>query len=229
MEAARIESILETEEAYFVFKMVRTNRKVYVAALNPYAVICLERLATRNNSLPKHYKLHSVMSTRAGTKETYPGIPEIPFPDFVLDIVTRQELYDDIIAYQTFIHGLSEDQYDYVKAKLQAEIDNEGQDESSEEEDDVEEDKEQSIIRTKHAVVIPKKALVTPSIPEGDDEEEDENPVRTKPSDTAMAALVSLGFKRKAVEKWASEFDASKKTVSEVIKDGCRMLAGQKS
>jgi len=219
MTPENIESILQTDEAFFVFQLVRTNSLIYVHVNNPYAIICMEKLSTSQDNYPKHHKLHSVMSTLDGTLITYPGIKEVPFPDFIIDIYGFEALYRSYFIYQTFLRGLRPEEVKYVMEKIQALIDMEDQ------------NQEQVSHVSKHVVVIPKKSIPGYKTENeyNDCQEDDVDGSTIRPSGTAISALVSLGFKKNNVEKWANKFDATGKTTSEVVKDGCMMLSSNRS
>jgi hypothetical protein len=191
------------KRATFIFTMTG-GRLILVEATNAWAVALVERLCGNEQRVSEYCSLqavirdHGSIGTRSGTAS------EVQLVDFVLDVADRSLLVEDVIIMYSLSMALSPDEKAYMEAKLDS--DNEEIDTS--------------------------RVNGLPPLPEP----RGHSPVRALPlvereptvpvPSAALQALQGLGFSKKDVEKWAAGFNPGNLSAGDVVKAGCKALAG---
>ena len=204
----------ETDKAVFIYQMNKTGNLVFVEAKNKYAVYCLERFTVNRVRPASSCSLISINLDREIVERIHPDATEIPFHHFVLDVVDRVILLSDISVFNSFCSALTPQEFAEVRAKVDEALalEKKNRDAFFSDDEDEDEDFEPEIVLDGQpsSVVIPKPVLALPT---------------SRPSPTAIKALCGLGFSKKDVERWAGSFDSTDKSMSDVIKAGCRAMA----
>jgi hypothetical protein len=108
------------EKAVFLFRLVSSGNVVAVEAINGYSVACLERYSIHGQKVSDNCHLIAVIRgfTNVGVRND--GVKEIPYVDFILDIVNRDILESDTFGFECFMQSLNEDERSHAERKMKA-------------------------------------------------------------------------------------------------------------
>lgn len=112
------------DRAIFIFSMIPVKGKsksLVVEAKNSWAVALLERLSGQDQKVSPFCSLSMVVRNHRNVGVRSPDAIEVSLVDFVLDIVDRDKLLDDIGSMMSFAKCLSPEERSIVDAKLEAE------------------------------------------------------------------------------------------------------------
>ena len=191
------------KRATFIFSMTG-GRLILVEATNAWAVVLIERICGNEQRVSEYCSLQAVIRdhTSVGTRSSTSS--EVQLVDFVLDVADRHLLVEDVVTMYSFSMALSPEEKAYMEAKLDS--DNEEIDASR--------------VNGLPPVPGPRGPSPVRALPPTD--RETAVPV---PS-AALQALQGLGFSKKDVEKWAVGFNPGNLSAGDVVKAGCKALAG---
>jgi hypothetical protein len=190
--------------ATFIFAMAG-GRLILVEAANAWAVALVERLCGTGQRVSEHCSLQAVVRDHGSVGTRSESVSEVQLVDFVLDVADRSLLVEDVVTMYSLSMALSPDERSYLEEKLDS--DNEEIDAS----------------RVNGLPPVPEPRGPSPIRALQPAERE---PAAAGTPSAALAALQGLGFPKKDVERWAAGFNPGSLGVGDVVKAGCRALAG---
>lgn len=112
-----------TAQAVFMFALTdmttgAMNRFLLVEVTNPYAVITLERLVHQDSKVADNCTLVAVFRDNQSVGIRHELLEEVPYVDFMLDIVSIERILDDSVVSTTFKQSLSPEEASYASRKL---------------------------------------------------------------------------------------------------------------
>jgi hypothetical protein len=109
-----------TCRAVFVFALGQgPTRIILVEAQNAWAVLCIERLLLADGKVSKTCQSIGVIREYRNVGTRHEMAEEIPFVDFILDIVDMPKLMGDPLVLETFSRSMSDNEREYALGKLQ--------------------------------------------------------------------------------------------------------------
>lgn len=190
------------DKAVFIFHFEDVkgrDKNILVEASNGWAVALLERLAAREQWVSDFCFLQAVIRDPSSFGiRVRNSLIQMSLVDFVLDVVNRDYLMDDVMAVSCLARALSDEEKEHLNHRLDSEVPDEP--ERSEEPEEYEEEPEEYI---KPVQSVGKTEKVSIRV---------------------VHALCSLGFSKKDVEKWAVKFDPTGMSMEEVMRAGCKAM-----
>ena len=109
-----------TCRAVFIFALGQgPTRIILVEAQNAWAVLCIERLLLADGKVSKICQSIGIVREYRNVGTRHEMAEEIPFVDFILDIVDMSKLMGDPIVLETFSRSMSDNERKYALDKLQ--------------------------------------------------------------------------------------------------------------
>ena len=198
-----------TKRAVFLFALGQgPTRFLSVETNNPWAVLCMERLLLVDGKASDACQVLQVIRDHRNTGVRHSMTEEIPFVDFMLDIVDMDRLLggdqDDVIVLETFKNSLSAEENKRAIQKLQA----------------IQNAPKRDIFAGYEAPQVPAPVssgltLIKTSVPQEDQTEK------------LTAALVGLGFKKSDVRQYVNKLGSQVHTekLQDLVRQGLRALA----
>ncbi len=112
-----------TDQAVFMFALTDTttgvmNRFLLIEVTNPHAVITLERLVHQDGKVADNCALVAVFRNNQSVGIRHELLEEVPYVDFMLDIVSIERILNDAVVSTTFKQSLTQEEANYASRKL---------------------------------------------------------------------------------------------------------------
>lgn len=187
-----------TKKAVFIFQM-DSGKLIFVEAKNPHAIASIERIAIHDQKVSDYCKVVAVIRDYRDCGVRQENVQEMEYVDFMSDIVDRRRVMKDIVAFNAMCLSMSTEEIAYLKQKI----------------------KVREEAQSRKAVDLDEEYVSIPDI----DDESVEEPHFIPVGDSVIQALCSIGYRKKQVESWAANFDATGMSDSQLIKVACRSLS----
>ena len=105
--------------AVFMFAIGQAKNILSVEAPNEWAVLCLERLLLVDGKVSDVCEVLQVIRNPSGVGTRSEKVEEVPFPDFMTDIVDPSRVTSDSIVLTAFGNALSDEERQTVQRKLE--------------------------------------------------------------------------------------------------------------
>lgn len=199
-----------TKRAVFIFALgMGPTRVFHVEAQNPSAVLLMERLLLGDGKVSDNCQVLSVVRDHRSLGTRGELAMEIPFVDFLTDIVDLDKLMADVVTAECLRKALTDEERRYMERKL-ALIEEEPEEELPDLFEEAAKISEDADDWTEESDVVPVRAQAI----------QDDHTVQL------TAALVGLGFKKPEVRKFVVGLGTRVRTDSlhGLLKDGIRTL-----
>jgi hypothetical protein len=161
-----------TKRALFLFVIGQERNLLSVEATNEWAVLSLERLLSVDGKVSDVCEVLQVIRDYRTVGTRSEAVVEVPYPDFMTDIVDPNRMASDVCAMEAFKNALSPEENQRVQLKYQS-----------------------------APVEDVWEGFDTPALPPAESAPETPKPADNGQADRLTSALVNLGFKKAEVRQ----------------------------